>query len=926
MPFQKRQLQDIYTESANTFRLPMLNMRTVIVGPAAAYFEENAGYYREPTTLTFTYPQRTLDEKVDLDTIKVLVKNGFLKYFTKDIGTNGTAITNIPNKIRFNDLVLKTANGFTRSNVIPRDVRVGDKIIAYKTVGSNIVKHTSTIIGLEPDTLPPSIGTPYTDPANSPNQSAAGSASQVGGTVNNVAITSVVTANYNSLDDGFISRVYFITVTVGGTPPTAKLRVESADGLDVVNNVTPEPFGTPTPIGTKGAAVIFATSGGDGFVVGQRWQVNISQSFTANTISAGGTYTGKTSKVYTLTVIRGGNFSSPNPPLVRVTTSDGSEFIDNIPVTGAPNPINISNFGVVAIFSAGSNGLRKGDRFHIPVTGPIPQQVRTIILQSELPNVMLNSDLSVDFGYDWSGEIPKVTTYPNNNFNWTANQDRVMVNPIVYISQQGDLVPSQLVEGNIEIHYRYWKKFNNYSVVWITNESQIVSIFGEITEHNPLAFCAKLALDHSPWKFKDSLNRGFLETYAGVMVLPVNEDPTDLDNWQNAIDYLSDLPDIYNIVPITKNKQVIEMFANFITEQSQASVGKYKVLWITAEPEKVVPIVNKQKSSNGENVLATVSDSVETGVFNVVNVTSNNIEFLSDWTNVKPKDKLRINFGTSFDGREIYQEFTIKNVVSNTRLIIDGNIGSPISTATKIEIWRDVKKLDLVDYLVNDYSWLKADHINTKRIRIIYPNVNVSSSFTGLNIKYSKPQEKIPNMSGSIVATIASHTIIHQSLISVKLNDYVSADTSIVSPNYLMELAESGFFVIDQDQFDGSCYIRFPKCLHRNQLDLESVLFRNEVSLRNLDGIIKFIQYSLRQLIGQLNFYEDIEELIKDNISRIVSDLKLAFYTPASGFPVNDVTVQNLNLITTGPDAPRLEVKLNLVGRAIPINEIEFVV
>lgn len=917
MPFLKRDLLSVYRDSQGRFRAPMLHLRTVIIGPAAKYQESNAGNY-DAQNLVFSYPERTDNEKIDLATIKVKVENGYAVYYTKLIGTDGTAQANVANKIRFANLVLRGGNGFNRSNQIPRDVQIDDEVVVFKTIGSTLVKHRSKIIGFEADIQSSSVGTATSDSYNAATQSAGSSFSQIAGTVNNVAISSVNVSGYQSLADGYINRVYFVTVTVGGAPASAKLKIESADGLDNVDNVTPAAFGSPTPLGTKGATVTFSTSGGDVFVVGQKWQITVNQAFTAPTPTSSGTYTGTTNKTYIITVSRGGLYTSSQPPLLTVTTSDGSEFSDNIAVTAAATPVSISNQGVQIAFSAGSGGLRKGDRYYISVTGPTPQQIRTILLQSELPTSLVGTDVNVDFGYLVTQEIPSSRTSPSNGLNWVANQTNVTIQSEVYLKDKDFNFPVRLKSGKIFVHYRFWKKFANLQPQLIQSQEQISALYGNIVIQNPLAYCANLALEHSPLNFRQQLSPAFVNLYSGIFVVPVSTDPDDITNWQNCIDELYDYPDFYNIVPLTERQDVITLFANFVSEQSTASVGRYKTLWITADPNTFAPIVNQSTTTNSNHALATVSDTETANFFNVVTVTSGNTQFLSGPVPVKPGDKLRINFTTNFDGSESYQEFTVKQVISDTRVTLVENVGSAITVPIRVEIWRDLKKGDLVQYLDNFYNYLRATTINTKRIRIAYPNVLVSGSDGSIY--------RLPNRTGAILATISSHSLIHQSLLNVVLNSNVSAANNRLSSAYYQALAEKGFIVVDLDEQDNGTYVRYSKSLFRGPEDFDSILFRNEVSVRNTDGLIKFIQFRVRELLGNLNFIEDLENVISGRISLAVEEIKTAMTHPSLGSPVDQVTVADLNLITTGPDAPRLEIRLNLTGRSIPINEIEFVV
>jgi hypothetical protein len=331
--------------------------RPLIVGPKAVLHRYtnstekptvSLGAYNSQFDQTYTWPGRKSTSIIDEDYAALYFTDAYLNYWNDYVGAGSTIapVANYNNRIRSSTVNFKShtnraGTSYARNAAFKdRDVKVGD--IAYvRGTNSTTYEIWTTVAGFVNETVAASIASTTADAANKGSQSQSESISQVTATpVNDVGATADGSA-YESSADGYLTRTYTITCTqssTDGDATTARLSVVSSDGGDNVSSVTPEAFGDPTEIGTKGLTVTFDQQGDtdlqnaaiangydpDDFIVGQQWRVTVSQAWTAPTATSGGTYTGTSDTRYIVTVTRGGQVPTVDAPTAAGTAGSAS--------------------------------------------------------------------------------------------------------------------------------------------------------------------------------------------------------------------------------------------------------------------------------------------------------------------------------------------------------------------------------------------------------------------------------------------------------------------------------------------------------------------------------------------------------------------------------------------------------------------------
>lgn len=438
-------------------------LRAHIAGPHAVLHRYNdaaekqnclLGLYDRLNDTCYSWPQRLAGSRVDPSYVKVYVDDAMLQYYTHTMGDNATNITAVPGKsnwIQSSNLSFKS-NGaaYPRSSAfLDRDVQLGDVVKLRVVSADNDCEETvleTYVTGFASDLVPSRI-LPATADVNNEDAYTASHASgvdvtaavgasdyQIAGLNNslNVSIlrgTDPGANNYSGLVDGYVNETYTVEViksTISGCN-AARLRVTSASGTDDQAEIAPNDVDDAsgvTFIGTRGLSVRFANgSTSDTFVVGQKWQFIVKQTFEpaiavsdadgAYSTEASvdgvnghvdilGKYAGAKNDTYIVECTKGGTFAQL--PEITVKTAKGLDFSGPTEVVGDGEGVNavsvaIGTNGVKVKFlgaTGGSSdavaGLRKGDKWYITVNSSQAGPVRKLILRDDLPTALLTQD------------------------------------------------------------------------------------------------------------------------------------------------------------------------------------------------------------------------------------------------------------------------------------------------------------------------------------------------------------------------------------------------------------------------------------------------------------------------------------------------------------------------------------------------------
>jgi len=837
-------------------------LRATLVGPLARLHrydvqsersDISVGDYNPTTGNTVEWP--LLEGVPDLDYAKLYVNNGLVQYFEDLVDADDTIapVAGYTNRIRAVATTFKanTFNGvsYPLSAVFGDvDCSVGDVVDIEDATGTNTLR--TTIADFVGEPVAASIEALEASLGNCGEVTADLDIIQTSG-IENFIILEDESSAYDGIIDGAVRETYIVTVTQGSTDgdlTTARLNIVSGSGLDDQASVTPAAIDNGFLVGTRGLQLKFdikdessdeyissessLEEGDYDLIVGQQWLVVVSQNFTPPTVEEGGTYTGTADTTYIVTVSKGGRFTDGDLPEISVYTSNGVDTASAIEVTGNGIATAVGSRGVTITFS--SDEVRKGDVYLIDVVAAGQGAMQTIVLANRLSNaLLLETDLTVRLYVKKDGTlIPERSNVPET-YNYELATDEVEIASGITLSARSTYLP--LVEGDLYLEYRQWLPVEELRVNTWTSSGDLADIPGQLDPDNPLKWAIYLATE----------NAGT----GSVMYIQVAE-PDELTSWEDAFEMLEGVENCYGIVPLTFSEDVLAAAATHVSEQSDASVGKYRVLWRSASFDAETEVLTDYEE---EDLLATISEQDNSNI--LVEFTNEGLD-LED-TDIRAGDILKFNFGLDEWGDESYDFSTIASVEGPASLLLETGVEYELTEASKVEIWRNRTRDDMV------LAWSELADTLDESVRLVWPGT-IGDSSSQLFDGY---------FAAAALAGLRSSVAPNRSLTRVALNGITYNPLSyLYSRSQLDTLINSGVWVLEYDETYGVYTRRGVTCAGFGDLTTFE-----EVVITNVHSIHNYYLNAVQELYNVANVTEYTLENIRLRVSGAMSYLQQSF-------------------------------------------------
>lgn len=907
-------------------------LRPLIMGPKAglhryAVAAEKAnillGTYNPNDDETFDYPDKTDDSIVDLSSVKLYMDDARLKYFERYVGVaSGTVapVANYKNRIVASGLTFKSytnaaGTSYARSaDFYDRDVAVGDVVYIRGTVGGDTFEHTSTVNGFVNDVVAASISTAVIDSSNAANQIASSSITQVADTPVNEVDATIDHSAYDGLADGDINETYTITVTqssTGSDATTARLSVKSASGRDDQAEITPAAFGAPTDIGTRGLTVTFDLNGTPGvsetvdlndFVVGQKWTATVAQAWTRPGFTSGGTpATGMPTTTYIVTVSRGGTFVDPTPPQITVSTTTG------VDVSG-PTDVAVSTATAVGIYGVTitftGSALRKGDIYHIPVTGVQQGAIKTLTLKNSISEDLLaatNLDLILYIEKD--GYLVTENRLPSPpDKNWEAAASDFTVHDGLEVFEDtwtdgGTLMALPVTSGSMYLEYREWLVDDANQVIDIDDTASVESLFGTVDPQNPMAYAVSKALANTGYAVLGGTKRDIDVVKAVIL----GGDPTETATWTDALEAISGVEDIYNVVPLTDLQAVKDAVVAHVADESLAESGAYRatILSLTAPTALDVRVLD---DSDDVILAKLVQDpSVTSTSYSMILVESGTPNFVT--SGVRAGDTVRYFYTTDGFGGETYTEFTVESVESEDSLILTTANDTAVNVAQKMEVVRYPTKSEIVADLID-----QAEAYSNRRVVAVWPD---SIGDSGETVSGYYLAAAIAGLIGSIAP--------HQGITNVEVLgfDDVPRSKTFFNNSQLQDLSDGGVFVVSQAP-DSTVYVR--KAVTTEVSGIEN---REELVRRDTDAAAIAIMDKWGAYTGNANNIPTTYAAMQGDFTAAIGQMRSDTFLPRLGSMVTGGSINELRSHAVLADRAVANITLSV---PFPLNKIELTV
>jgi hypothetical protein len=910
-------------------------LRAHVSGPHAALHrysdsdEKSAcrlGSYDYLNDHCYPWPGREPGSRIDESYTKLYLDDALLLYYEHTLGQVSTTITAAagrPNWIQSSNLSFKS-NGaaYPRSSVFAdRDVQLGD-VVYLRAVSADVdceeTELWTSVTGFASELVASEIAAAVADDDNqSTNNSTTVSINKTAGPDNCVVATASA-ASYSGLASGDIEETYTVTVTKSSVAgcSAARLRVVSASGNDDVAEVTPEDFGVATEIGTRGLTVTFdydpdmgcsASAEDDGvavdaLVVGQKWVVQVSKAFTAVKATSGGTdYDGDKNDVYIVECTKGGLWA--DLPEITVRTVKGLDFSGPTEVTNHNVFVGVGTSGVTiklhgATVGSAVPGLRKGDKWYITVVSSKAGPVRKLILRDDLPLGILDAaDVDMRLFIKDNIQVPlnRVGFAPLTNYAQEATQVCVHEGVVAYHPEwtlSGAEQPLDVRGGTLYVEYREWLADLADEVGSLQSASELEQIKGQLHPDNPLKWGVYKALANS---------NGTVVKYTAVA------NPDDLDSWVQVLERIKGRDDLYNLVPLTFDVRVHNLYAAHIGGESNEYANNWKSGFFALKAEPVQLVVGEGAKIGGvagntiaDPVLATLIDNpnATNTQYTLLQVSAGSGYFLTN--NVRPGDLVRYLYTVDGFGEEQYQEFVVDQVLSENSLVLYSGADAPVTVAQRVEIYHNLNRNEIADDVAT-----KAGAFSSRRVVAVWPD-QVGEAGT------LQPGYYL----AAALAGLVSGVVPQQPLTNVEVAgfDDFSRSYKFFNETQLNRMAEAGVWIVTEDR-DGTPHTRH--ALTTDNLDLNR---REEMIRRNVDSISYLFLRRLRPYIGRTNATPVMVKRLENEVTKLLDFFKNNGSTVELGAQLIDGSIRVLRIHPLLRD--RIEIVLDLVVPA-PLNNIE---
>jgi len=906
-------------------------LRAHIAGPHAVLHRHSnvdekpytfVGEYDRLNDTTYAWPQRNPGSRVDDMYTKVYIDNALLLYYDTAVDATpyscGSLHVYSPNDrpenniIRSHNLAFKS-NGaaYPRSSVFAdRDVQLGDVVhVTYVAPNTcTVTELWSTVAGFGSDNVKSRIEPAQADGHNQPAVgSAVHTVTKLAGLDSEVP-TITVGALYDGIESGHVTEEYTVEVvrsSVAGCD-AARLRVVSASGTDDVAEVTPN--GNSADIGTRNLAITFSDAAK--LKVGQKWQIVVAQVFVAGVAVAGaasyttdegspdllGAYAGEKNDIYIVECTKGGLYV--DLPEVTVYTAKGLDFSGPTEITAKDTSFAIGTNGVKVKFT-NDGGLRKGDKWYITVVSSKAGQVHEIRLRDDLPPTMRGRNCNLEMKMFIKDDIQvsknRIGFAPMTNYSVEDTQITLAEGAVAYHPEWTDSgveQPLSVYGGKVYVEYREWLSTLTDTVESISDVANLDQIAGQLDPDNPLKWGVYKALSNS---------NGTVVKYTAVA------NPEDLDSWVQVLERIKGRDDMYNLVPLTFDRRVQNLWAAHIGGESNEIENNWKAGFFSLKAHPVAQVVGTGVTIGGVlanvvegDVLATLNDdTTETGLqYTKLQVTTGNGYFVTN--NVRPGDLVRYNFTVDTFGDAQYEEYVVDKVLSESTLLLytGGDVASTVPQ--RVEIYHNRNRNEVVEDIVQ-----QAGSLSNRRVCAVWPD-QVGEAGTVQPGYYLS----------AALAGLVSGVVPHQPLTNVEVagfDDY-SRSYKYFNETQLNRLAEAGTWIVTEDK-DGTPFTRHG--LTTDNLDLNR---REEMIRRNVDSMSYLFLRRLRPFIGRTNAQDGMVRRLRYEIKTLILFLSTNGFTDELGSQLISGTIRTLQIHPLLKD--RIEIVLDLVVPA-PLNNIE---
>ena len=858
---------------------------------------------------SYTIPNLASTSVLDLPYTKVFVEDALLTYaHFADVSTFFVFTTG-SNSISLQSGAWK---GNSRNGSLVQDVAVGDTIQFYAL---GVLKHTSVVTGFTAATGSAALGNIGTSLAASTavggavvGSATAGNVTLTLSTASYLAGTTLATYQSDPRTVGKTKTNYTLTITAS-TPTTVDYSVVSDTGIDNAL-AAGKTSGSGQLITLPSGATVYLTFTSQP-VVGTVLNFNTVPEHTKPTIASSGspTYTingasltsATPATTYIVTCTRGGTTNATAAGLIfapqfTVTTNNGADTSTSIQTTGTTADIPIGSFGLkivpTANASTSANGFVKGDTFTVAVSAAAAGAISTVVFADAQPTTVSAAATNfVRLSKKKTVQLPLTEVSENWSITDPADADlrKLKLKTIVTVkdsSINSGLTASYVTAGKVYIQYRAFQSISR-EVGSVTTLSDITTQLGTIDADNLLAYGV-----YKAWSNANGATVHYIPT--------VNQTLNGYRGFADALSLAKGNRNCYGLVPLSTSAEVWNAFVGHAKDESAATVGRFRVVWIAPEVPTHNQILDVDISGSAISFTAAGSATVANVSWQID--TAQNTKFTES---VQAGDFIRVVTAVDNLGNSVYTEYKINAVIDNNSLLISWTeTTGPALSSTVGTIYRDLTS----NALALKYA-ATAGGFSSERVFAVVPDRGIN----GLRV------DGVPVSNWYIACAFAglrSGSRPQQPLSNVELLgfDGVNVSTAVFDEVDLDVLRDGGVWAV-RNAAAGTVYVE-------RQLSTSTIdLYRKEQSVTcNVDSISFTLADVLRGIVGRVNITESNKALVSALLTATLMELTATNGATTIGPQLNAFTLVSITVPATAKDTLLVKVQITV---PLPMNTID---
>lgn len=428
----------------------------------------------------------------------------------------------------------------------------------------------------------------------------------------------------------------------------------------------------------------------------------------------------------------------------------------------------------------------------------------------------------------------------------TANEDAVTIKKDVKVSTAVTDTAAQVVSATVYLSYRALRRDIANDFLTITSQSNAEAKIGKVNINNPMSVAASLIAS--------------AVSDMSYRILPIETD--DANGYRQALDILSTNEDIYVIVPLTNDKDVISAYASHCTTLSEPEKSKWRIMYASQEmpSTKVMVEINDGQLVEGSTDDECYIKDTANGMF----VTNN--ARVTDFVDVYNASN---SYQYSLQIIEVLNESIV--TCSTTKWMrtsegyseLEEQVTVDSQQAVKYEVVRVLDTQGVADAISGI-----ADSFKNKRLRLVYPDTIM------LNI--NSVSEMVPSyyLCVTLGAMRAGYPP-HQGFSTIGLSGIsrVLRANNMFSDDQLADMAGNGVFWVVQDTPEELPYVLYQTTTDNTQLETAE-----DSCVAVVDYASRYLKINLKNVLGRYNVNTISVNYVKTVINSVLDDMTSTSY------------------------------------------------